>query len=290
MATAVSNGVYRNAVQSSSVRTDRVVVTPAYAGSLLAKNSKNRTVIKTHLKRIEECLLRGEWVFNGEPVIIASTGRILDGQHRLLACVNTGISIDTNIVFGVDESVFDTIDQGSSRTIGNVLDIDGEENYNTVAAAAKSFWGFCRTGQIYDGGGWTNGFTATAARKLLVDHPAIRESVKLCLKCEHYKSKSLLGSLHYIFTFSSAQFAAEMVEVLESGGGDKDRPFHVLREHVIYNRMNRIPMGTRSLAAKTIRAFNAEVSGEWVKRLQFKSDGNFPLVVGLDYENLPSLV
>jgi hypothetical protein len=272
------------------VRTERVVVSPAYAGSLLAKNTKNRTVIKTHLKRLEECLRRGEWVFNGEPVIIAVTGRILDGQHRLLACQNTGVPIDTNIVFGVSESVFDTIDQGSSRTIGNVLDIDGEENYNTIAASAKAFWGFCKTGQIYDGGGWTNGFTATAARQLLVAHPAIRESVKLCLKCEHYKSKSLLASLHYIFRFANSQFAAEMIDVLESGGGDKDRPFHVLREHIIYCRMNRIPMGNRSLAAKTIRAFNAEVSGEWVKRLQFKADGNFPLVVGLNYETLASMV
>lgn len=290
MATAVANGVYRGRVDSSVVRTERMVITPAYAGTLLAKNTKNRTVIKTHLKRLEECLVRGEWVFNGEPVIVACNGRILDGQHRLLACHNTGIPIDTNIVFGVDESVFDTIDQGSSRTIGNVLDIDGEEHYNSIAAAAKSFWGFCKTGQIQDGGGWTNGFTATAARKLLVSHPAIRESVKLCLKCEHYRSKSLLASLHYVFTFANPQFAAEMIDVLEAGGGDKDRPFHVLREHIIYCRMNRVPMRNRSLAAKTIRAFNAEVSGEWVKRLQFKSDGNFPQIVGLDYVSLASLV
>jgi hypothetical protein len=32
------------------------------------------------------------------------------------------------------------------------------------------------------------------------------------------------------------------------------------------------------------------VSGEWVKRLQFKSDGNFPQIVGLDYVSLASLV
>lgn len=290
MATAMANGVFRKTETFSPVRTERVVVTAAYAGSLLANNTKNRTVIKTHLKRLEECLLRGEWVFNGEPVIVASTGRILDGQHRLLACVNTGMPIDTNIVFGVDESVFDTIDQGSSRTIGNVLDIDGEENYNTIAAAAKCFWGFCKTSQFSDGGGWTNGFSATAARHLLADHPALRESVKLSLRCEHFKSRSLLASLHYVFTFANKQFAAEMIEVLESGGGDKDRPFHVLREHIIYNRMNRIRMGHRSLAAKTIRAFNAEVTGEWVKRLQFKSDGNFPLVVSLDYEAMAALV
>lgn len=290
MTIAMANGVQTRRAISSSVRTERMTVTPDYAGSLLAKNTKNRTVIKCHLRKLEEALRRGEWVFNGEPVIVASSGRVLDGQHRLMACMNTGIAIDTNVVFGVDESVFDTIDQGTSRTIGNVLDVDGEENYNTIAAALKNLWGFCKTGQIYDGGGWVGSFTAHTARALLSAHPEIRDSVKLCLKCEHYKSKALLAALHYIFTFSNRQAAAELIDVIEAGGGDKDRPFHVLREHVIYNRMNRVPMGNRSLAAKTIRAFNAEVTGEWVKRLQFKHDGQFPLVVGLDYEVLAELV
>lgn len=290
MSIAMANGVQPRRAIGTTVRTERMTVTPDYAGAVLSKNTKNRTVIKSHLRTLEEALRRGEWVFNGEPVIIASSGRVLDGQHRLMACVNTGIAIDTNVVFGVDESVFDTIDQGASRTIGNVLDVDGEENYNTIAAALKNFWGFCKTGQIYDGGGWSCGFTAHTARGLLSAHPEIRDSVKLCLKCEHYKSKSLLAALHYIFTFSNRQSAAELIEVIEAGGGDKDRPFHVLREHVIYQRMNRVRMGNRSLAAKTIRAFNAEVTGEWVKRLQFKHDGQFPLVAGLDYDGLASLV
>jgi hypothetical protein len=292
MTVAVANGVqYRRPVGvSDCIRTERLMVTPEYAGSLLAKNTKNRTVIKLHLRKIEEALRRGEWVFNGEPVIVSASGRVLDGQHRLMACLNTGIAFDTNVVFGVDESVFDTIDQGSSRTIGNVLDVDGEENYNHIAAALKNFWGFCRTGQIYDGGGWSSSFTARTARELLSAHAGIRDSVRMCLKCEHYKSKSLLAALHYIFKFSNPQFASELIEVVESGGGDKDRPFHVLREHIIYGRMNRIAMGNRSLAAKTIRAFNAEVTGEWVKRLQYKQDGQFPLVVGLDYDSLKALV
>lgn len=292
MATAITNGALpRRALNvASGVRTERLTITPDYAGTLLSKNTKNRTVIKCHLRKLEEVLRRGEWVFNGEPIIVASSGRVLDGQHRLMACVNTGISIDAIVVFGIDESVFDTIDQGATRTIGNVLDVDGEENYNTIAATLKNFWGFCKTGQIYDGGGWVGGFTAHTARVLLSSHPGIRDSVKLCLRCEHYKSKSLLAALHYIFTFSNQQAAAELIEVLEAGGGDKDRPFHVLREHVIYSRMNRVPMGNRSLAAKTIRAFNAEVTGEWVKRLQFKHDGQFPLIVGFDYDGLSSLI
>lgn len=290
MATTVLNGVNRVVHKTSNVTTERMVITPQYAEALLAKTGKNRSVIKKHISHIQECLERGEWVFNGEPIIVAATGRVLDGQHRLIACCRSGVSIDTNIVFGVDESVFDTIDQGRSRSVGNVLDIDGESNCNSLAAAARHFWVFCHTGQFYDGGTAAITFTGTSARNLLAKHPDLRESIRLCMSCQHYKSKSLLAALHYLFTLSDPEFATEMVEILEAGGGNKHRPFHILREHVIHCRTTRVHLSIRSLSAKTIRAFNAEVNGEDLKKLQFRPDSSFPEIVGLDYSTLETFV
>ena len=290
--TTTMNGKYGSTRHASDgVSMDRVVLTPAMAERLLAGNTKNRAVIKSYLKNMEQVLVRNEWRFNGEPIIISSTGRVLDGQHRLIACVNTGVPIDTILVRGVDESVFATIDRGVSRTVGNVLSIDGVEHYNSVAASLKIFHGFCSTGgQIYDGGGWTGGFSASVARDLLGKHEAIKASVRRSLGCNHYKSKSLLGGLHYILSLSDAALADDLLEVLTAGATDKDRPFNVLREHLIYTRMNRVSMGNRSAAAKTIRAFNAEATGEWIKKVQWKPDGQFPRVVGLDYGSLASLL
>ena len=290
--TTAMNGIYGGTQRTSgSVSMERIVLTPAMAERLLAGNTRNRAVIKSYLKNMEQVLLRKEWRFNGEPIIISSTGRVLDGQHRLIACVNTGIPIDTILVRGVDESVFPTIDRGVSRTVGNVLSIDGVDHYNSVAASLKILHGFCSTGgQVYDGGGWTVGFSASVARGLLEKHEGIKESVRKSLGCNHYKSKSLLAGLHYILSLSDAAIADELLEVLASGATDKDRPFNVLREHLIYTRMNRVSMGNRSAAAKTIRAFNAEATGEWIKKVQWKPDGQFPRIVGLDYESLASLL
>ena len=290
--TTTVNGKYMNARYSTdSVSMERIVLTPAMAERLLAGNTRNRAVIKSYLKNMEQVLVRNEWRFNGEPIIISSAGRVLDGQHRLIACVNTGVSIDTLLVRGVDESVFPTIDRGISRTVGNVLSIEGVDNYNSVAASLKVLHGFCSTGgQIYDGGGWTGGFSASVALEFLEKHGGIKDSVRKSNGCNHYKSKSLLGGLHYILSLSDAAIADDLLEVLASGATDKDRPFNVLREHLIYTRMNRVSMGNRSAAAKTIRAFNAEATGEWIKKVQWKPDGQFPRVVGLDYENLDSLL
>jgi hypothetical protein len=292
MASIVTNGRHICSVGGKpGITTERITITPSMAERILAGNTKNRAVIKFHLKHLEQILTRGEWLFNGEPIIVSHAGRVLDGQHRLMACVNAGVPIDTLLVRGVDESAFPTIDRGVPRTVGSVLSIDGVENFNLVAAALKLLYVFCRTGgQVYDGGSVASGFSATTAREILEKHQGIRDSVRNAMRCNHFHSKSLLAALHYIFSMSDRHVADDLVEVILSGAAEKDRPFNVLREHVIYARVNRITIGNRSLSAKTIRSFNAEVTGEWIKKVQWRPDGQFPRIVGLDYESLESML
>ncbi len=292
MTNATLNGTYeRKFAGMRGVRAERTTLTPRMAEAILAGNTKNRNVIKSYLKKLEYVITNGEWVFNGEPIIIADTGRLLDGQHRLMACVNTGIPIDTMIVYGVSESAFHTIDGGVVRTIGNVLSIDGEQNYNNVAAALKVVFMFFKGGgQVYDGGGWTYGFSAGVAREMLARHPGVRDSVRAANRCNYYRSKSLLAGLHYVFGLSDKETADAMIEVFATGATDRGRPFNVLREHIIQSGLNRSSMGNRNLAAKTIRAFNAEVTGERIVKFSWKPDGHFPKVVGINYESMESLL
>jgi hypothetical protein len=44
------------------------------------------------------------------------------------------------------------------------------------------------------------------------------------------------------------------------------------------------------MAAKTIRAFNAELDGERLSRIPWKLGSNFPLVNGLNYDTLVDLI
>jgi len=288
MSLTTMNGRHDKSRLGSGVFTERVILTPELASQLLLNNTGNRPVNRGYVEGLQRVLLRDEWVFNGEPIIVASTGRVLNGQHRLIAVVETGVSIDTNIVWGADESVFATIDTGKTRTVGNVLAVEKVPNYNNVAAALRMMYCFCTTnGNVYENGSASRGYTATLAKAMLARHPGIQESVTTAKRCTHYQSRALLAMLHYFFLRASQHTAGEMIEVLAEGGNDRDRPFNVLREHIIYNRVNRIPMGNRSLAAKTIRTFNAEVSGEEISRVQWRPDSKFPRIVGINYETLP---
>ena len=90
--------------------------------------------------------------------------------------------------------------------------------------------------------------------------------------------------LHYVFSMVDRQLADSFAEVLASGSSDIERPFNLFREFVITNRGESIDRKTR--AAKAIKAFNAEFTGERPKILRILRQEEFPRILGLNYEEL----
>ena len=44
----------------------------------------------------------GKWRLNGKTICFDSTGRLLNGQHRLSAVVRSGVTLTTVVVRGLD--------------------------------------------------------------------------------------------------------------------------------------------------------------------------------------------
>ena len=63
-------------------------ITPAQAKKLLERNTNNRPVSKPHVKFLCGVIRRGEWKLNGDAIRFNSE-RLVDGQHRLAACIET---------------------------------------------------------------------------------------------------------------------------------------------------------------------------------------------------------
>lgn len=141
----------------SKVRTETVVINPELATKLLEANSFNRPIKNSKVEEYADQMKRKVWELNGETIIVATTGRLLDGQHRLWACIESGAEFETVLVTGVDESTFSTIDTGMKRSAGDVLSIGGiTKNVTTVAAAAVTCIEY-RRGILRSKGGHTKG-------------------------------------------------------------------------------------------------------------------------------------
>lgn len=119
---------------SSSV----VELSPKLAEDFLARNGINRPLSRTMVNEYALAMTRGEWMLNGEAIIIGQDGRLLDGQHRLHAVIKAKKNVPILVVKGVVEESFKTLDTGRRRTAGDVLSISGVKYANIVASGAKT--------------------------------------------------------------------------------------------------------------------------------------------------------
>lgn len=113
-------------------------VTPAIAEKWLAKNTHNRDINKRVVAGLSRDMEDGNWLDNGATITFAEDGTLLDGQHRLTAVVESGVSITVIVVRGASMGSQHTMDTGAKRTLANALKLRGEKSYTHMAAAIVS--------------------------------------------------------------------------------------------------------------------------------------------------------
>lgn len=108
------------------MRFEIVTITPALATEWLAKNfERNRAVNKASVQRFAAEMKAGTWTLTHQGLAFDKEGRLIDGQHRLLAIKASGVSISMLVVYYESASPLLALDRGTTRDVGAVLEIDG---------------------------------------------------------------------------------------------------------------------------------------------------------------------
>jgi len=116
----------------------RVWITPEMALAILTDlNKGNRTKKPEEIRRYANDMKDGRWVMTGESIKFGTDGMLKDGQNRLSACVQAGVSFATHIVFGIDPNVFANIDRGKNRNPADVFYIAGIKYPSDTSAAVR---------------------------------------------------------------------------------------------------------------------------------------------------------
>lgn len=113
-------------------------ITPALARMMLERNAGNRSLSKAFVRRYADDIKSGRWdARNGETIKVATTGEVIDGQHRLNAVIEANTPQQMVIMFGLDPKSRFTLDQGKARTVGDYLSMSGIPHPTTAAAVAQ---------------------------------------------------------------------------------------------------------------------------------------------------------
>lgn len=260
-------------------------ITPTQAREWLEKNHHNRPLHRVTVDKYVEAMRNGQWVPNGETIKFSKENRLLDGQHRLAACVESGVTIKSFVVRELPESVFDTIDTGKNKSIGDLLALSGEVNQSHLGVALRLQYINDELGSIAE--------FATKVARLVTNrdlmqtykkHPNMVDSVAFIVGIRGISQIITIPNAaycHYQFSLLDPKYHADtffsrLIE--KTDVPQKGEPIYELKSRL--DRLSRNSMAARvEIIALTIKAFNAFRAQKEVKNLYYDKGDTFPMPV-----------
>jgi len=130
-------------IYGADIVAEVVTIGPHDASEWLKCNKQNRPQRKRHIRFLANEIRNGNWQVNGQPIVISDTEDVLDGQHRLLAVLESGMPITTLVVYGISEEAFKTIDTGIWRTGADALALRLQDQTQSVIRAVATAAQWC---------------------------------------------------------------------------------------------------------------------------------------------------
>lgn len=262
-------------VVESPVTTHVVTVTPQLAAEWLNRNTNNRHIKETNLASITEHMLNDTFQsLNGDTIKFSKTGKLLDGQHRLQAVVDTGKTYDFIVVEGVEDAAFTTLDIGVKRRINDMFQIDKVEHANAMSAITVFYIKLTTLTQRFHEGasflGITNEQILTTYRQHEAILPNLLEQAKyLVRKIRIFPATNLAALMLYTQTHSQYRDRAMeefWLPVFDDVYSDKrSAMINLLRSTYINNLNKRVPVIDKMWW--TITAYNDHFAGRPRQRL-----------------------
>jgi len=257
------------------VFSETVTVTPGLANVILGFNPDNRNLRAAKIAQFAADMRNGRWAFNGEPVIIAKTGELNDGQNRLNAVIEANTSTAFLFVFGVERETRLTVDQGAARSAADYLWMEGVSNATAVASIGRLVIAYERSG--FDNVNSANEVTNAEVRARADGddrlHAAAAFAVKHHKETRNFAAPAIIGFCYYVLSDENkADADAYMTQVCVGEGLKKNDPAYVVRDRLLNLGRNR-PQKIEII----LRGWNSYRAGRPLKIV--KVLGNFPALV-----------
>jgi len=250
-------------------------ITPELAHHYLGFNTHNRNLRSRVVSAYAADMKSGNWDWNGESIKFASDGTLLDGQHRLAAILEAGVTVPMLVIRGLPARTQETMDGGAKRKFADVLNLRGEKHYVTLAAAIRSIT------EWNDGGRFSTNKAFTNAQLLatLEANPWIRDGLTtINLASSRGGLPARVGGLLWWLTqridTEDSDYFFERLSTDENHHSGE--PIYELRKVLQNSTSVRGERSARFLAAVSIKAWNKYRDGESVGQLKFRSGGAKP--------------
>lgn len=259
-------------------------VTPTEAKRYLEKNIMNRKVRMSSVEAYARDMMSGDWQINSQAIAFAEDGVLLDGQHRLMACVMANVPFETLIVRGISKEAMPTIDTGAMRTYSDNLKMRGIGNSRNIAAAVRKWYFIKKYGVSSAFGGLSQKkkkVTNSELDRFMQEHS---DDLNLLQSIPSKKAFRLLGvpestitPLYLEFKDAAGLYAAQRFfdQLLDKHRGSHGNPADTCRTTLwswASRRRSGEPISARRQAACIIKAWNKWSAGECAHQIKLANN------------------
>lgn len=246
-------------------------VTPELASEWLKLNTLNRPKKLHKIALYAADMKAGHWPRTGATICFSRSGRLLDGQNRLQAIVDSGITVRMLAVWDLDDDIFDVIDGGARRTASDVLVIEGYEGWVAACGAAAARIALNMMNRCLP---YAMNFSPQSIRRFVNDHPDLMSSVEFIETVPRRPAPlphSAAAALHFFMAKRDSDLADLLMTQLYRGDNmTADDMVLRLRNNLLgkvqHKAMSTSSDFTNGMAA-VIRAWNARRAGRSIAHI-----------------------
>ncbi len=263
----------------------KMLITPAQSKLWLEKfNQKNRPVSTLKVTQFGVDMIEGRWLYSHAPILFDPNGQLIDGQHRLYACVESESPFVADVYFGEDPGLRSVVDIGTTRTLAHQIQIEelGSEtpkpNPKERAAIASMLAVAVRHGEskVFD-----PNFNCSKPA-VLADMKANRftrldDAAKVAKAMGRRCRGSIAGFCWYLFSGQSRELADRFFDELRTGLNLSDNSsVYWLRRRLEANREAKAKLPPQQIYVLFRKAWIFYRDGRACGNLRWRTDGPTP--------------
>jgi hydrogenase maturation factor len=188
------------------VETQLQVITPKEATKIIEKsNIDNRKVRLHHVEWFSNLIKKGEWVLTHQGIAFDVNGRLVDGQHRILAIAKSGVDTPILVTRNLEPEAYNAIDTHSQRNMADVYKIH------------PKFAAFITTISKFKGGSCGSKFNNNETLNVIKKTSHFFETLIFGANVRYFTSGGAISALlfTYVNNYSSQEYIASLYRNLK---------------------------------------------------------------------------
>lgn len=272
--------------QLITITSQVVTITPELAKEYLTHNFRNRALNEGTVKFYASQMKRGLWQLNGEPIIFSSNGELLDGQHRLSACILADTPFASVVERGITPEAFMTIDTGKTRAASDIFTIEGITNATYKSSIVARYFNLKVSGMemLHKHSIKRKNISKQETLAYYLDNRQLIDNIctdaSCCYRKYRFMKISVIGG-YYLFLIKEKNYPFEKVrdffyEVFELRP-ETNPVTSLLRESYIKHFTGQRTLTVAIRHAYLVKTWNAYISGKEYRVLRYNPASDDPI-------------